>query len=154
MNKRNSISGGSRPIAPWQESVVCDRGGEGGSVGRPRALPSPSLNSRPFPSRPFPLRPSASRPLASPVPASRPFPSRLPFSGPLRAPEDGSKSSEPGGGPTFVDLRNGSESSSSESGYLRGGWDSESSGLLYDGGPTFGDALRAYFNDSDPSGPK
>jgi len=95
--QRNRITGNSSP-APWQESVVRDRGGNSNSSGQSRALPSHSLNSRPFASRPpaSPLpasRPSASnpsvsrlpasQPFASPLPASNPFASRLPVSNPF-----------------------------------------------------------------------
>ena len=91
------------PAQPWQEAVVRDRGGEGGSSARARSFPSHSLPPRPQAARPSfsnqsasPLfasipsanpsanpsasRPLASNPFASPLPASNPFASRLPAS--------------------------------------------------------------------------
>ena len=114
--QRNRITG-NNSSAPWQESVVRDRGGEGSSSARSRAFPSPSLSSHSFPSRPPAARPPvarpsasnpsisrqpASHPFASPLPPSNPFASRLPAansiasrlraSRPLSAPGDGSSS--------------------------------------------------------------
>jgi len=80
-NRRST--GSSQPVQPWQAAVLSDRGGEGSSSARPRALPSHSLAPRsPAPGAPA-ARPSVSSPSVSRLPASHPFAASLRASNPF-----------------------------------------------------------------------